>query len=67
MLFARMHYVPEVKEVQQVLGQEEEVALDEFAKLEVRLEFTLMIALSMQKLTGMEQNRLRSEGKSVEI
>lgn len=31
-----MHYVPEVKEVQQVLGPEEEVALDEFAKLEVR-------------------------------
>lgn len=31
--------MPEVKEVQQVLGQEEEVALDEFAKLEVRFVF----------------------------
>lgn len=31
----RMHYVPEVKDVQQVLEPEEEVALDEFAKLEV--------------------------------
>ncbi|SCZ89286.1 BZ3500_MvSof-1268-A1-R1_Chr1-1g01081 [Microbotryum saponariae] len=29
-----MHYVPEVKEVLQVLGPEEEVAIDEFAKFE---------------------------------
>ncbi|ORY75973.1 HIRA-interacting protein 5 [Leucosporidium creatinivorum] len=32
-----MHYVPEVKEVEQVLGPEEEVAIDEFAKFEQRL------------------------------
>ncbi|SCV71476.1 BQ2448_3064 [Microbotryum intermedium] len=32
-----MHYVPEVKEVLQVLGPEEEVAIDEFAKFEQRL------------------------------
>lgn len=32
-----MHYVPEVKGVEQVLGQEEKVALDEFSRLEERL------------------------------
>jgi Fe-S cluster biogenesis protein NfuA len=32
-----MHYIPEVKGVDQVLDQEEEVALDEFAKFEARL------------------------------
>ncbi|KAL8283565.1 hypothetical protein RQP46_005668 [Phenoliferia psychrophenolica] len=32
-----MHYVPEVKEVEQVLGPEEAVAIDEFAKFEARL------------------------------
>jgi len=32
-----MHYVPEVQGVEQVLDQEEEVALDEFAKFEERL------------------------------
>ncbi|WFD35924.1 hypothetical protein MCUN1_002795 [Malassezia cuniculi] len=32
-----MHYVPEVKAVEQVLGPEEQVALDEFARLEERL------------------------------
>lgn len=32
-----MHYVPEVKEVQQILGPEEKVAVDEFAKFEQRL------------------------------
>jgi len=33
-----MHYVPEVQAVEQVLDQEEAVAMDEFAKLESRLE-----------------------------
>lgn len=33
-----MHYVPEVKGVEQVLDQEEEIALDEFTKLEERLK-----------------------------
>ncbi|KAF7968098.1 hypothetical protein HWV62_31999 [Athelia sp. TMB] len=33
-----MHYIPEVKGVEQILDQEEEIALDEFAKLEQRLE-----------------------------
>ncbi|KAK0446466.1 HIRA-interacting protein 5 [Desarmillaria tabescens] len=33
-----MHYIPEVKGVEQVLDQEEEIALDEFQKLEKRLE-----------------------------
>ncbi|KAJ8473135.1 hypothetical protein ONZ45_g16409 [Pleurotus djamor] len=33
-----MHYVPEVKGVQQVLDQEEEVARSEFGKLEERLK-----------------------------
>jgi len=33
-----MHYVPEVKAVEQVLDEEEMIALDEFAKLEARLE-----------------------------
>ncbi|KAJ7922932.1 scaffold protein Nfu/NifU N terminal-domain-containing protein [Mycena leptocephala] len=33
-----MHYIPEVKGVQQVLDQEEEIAMDEFNKLEQRLE-----------------------------
>nr|ODN94461.1 NifU-like protein c [Cryptococcus depauperatus CBS 7855] len=33
-----MHYVPEVQSVQQVLDEEELIALDEFAKLEARLE-----------------------------
>ncbi|PKI84442.1 hypothetical protein MVES1_001589 [Malassezia vespertilionis] len=33
-----MHYVPEVKGVEQVLGEEETVALDELAKLEERLQ-----------------------------
>ncbi|RDB29214.1 NifU-like protein 4, mitochondrial [Hypsizygus marmoreus] len=32
-----MHYIPEVKGVEQVLGEEEEIALDEFNKLEQRL------------------------------
>ncbi|KIM84706.1 hypothetical protein PILCRDRAFT_818320 [Piloderma croceum F 1598] len=32
-----MHYIPEVKGVEQVLDQEEEIALDEFSKLEQRL------------------------------
>ncbi|KAK0478129.1 hypothetical protein IW261DRAFT_1482060 [Armillaria novae-zelandiae] len=32
-----MHYIPEVKGVEQVLDQEEEIALDEFQKLEKRL------------------------------
>jgi len=32
-----MHYVPEVKSVEQVLGPEEAVAIDEFAKFEARL------------------------------
>lgn len=33
-----MHYIPEVKAVEQVLDREEEVQLEEFAKLEARLE-----------------------------
>ncbi|EIM22127.1 HIRA-interacting protein 5 [Wallemia mellicola] len=33
-----MHYIPEVKTVEQVLDQEEEIALDEFSKFEKRLE-----------------------------
>ncbi|EIW68356.1 hypothetical protein TREMEDRAFT_32414 [Tremella mesenterica DSM 1558] len=33
-----MHYVPEVKAVEQVLDEEELIALNEFAKLEARLE-----------------------------
>ncbi|KAH9947405.1 HIRA-interacting protein 5 [Amylocystis lapponica] len=32
-----MHYIPEVKGVEQVLDQEEKIALDEFEKLEQRL------------------------------
>ncbi|KAH7908259.1 scaffold protein Nfu/NifU N terminal-domain-containing protein [Hygrophoropsis aurantiaca] len=32
-----MHYIPEVKGVEQVLDEEETIALDEFAKLEQRL------------------------------
>ncbi|GAA6055128.1 hypothetical protein JCM3770_007455 [Rhodotorula araucariae] len=32
-----MHYIPEVKEVEQVLGEAEAVAEDEFAKFEARL------------------------------
>ncbi|BGP42195.1 hypothetical protein JCM10450v2_006287 [Rhodotorula kratochvilovae] len=32
-----MHYIPEVKEVEQVLGEAEAVAEDEFAKFEMRL------------------------------
>jgi len=32
-----MHYIPEVKGVEQILDQEEEIALDEFEKLESRL------------------------------
>jgi Fe-S cluster biogenesis protein NfuA len=32
-----MHYIPEVKGVEQVLDEEEVIALDEFAKLEQRL------------------------------
>ncbi|KAJ8703265.1 NifU-like protein 4, mitochondrial [Pleurotus ostreatus] len=32
-----MHYIPEVKAVEQVLDQEEEIALNEFSKLEERL------------------------------
>ncbi|KAF8845497.1 HIRA-interacting protein 5 [Paxillus ammoniavirescens] len=32
-----MHYIPEVKGVEQVLDEEEAIALDEFAKLEQRL------------------------------
>jgi len=33
-----MHYIPEVKGVEQVLDEEETIALDEFAKLEQRLQ-----------------------------
>ncbi|KAF8665107.1 hypothetical protein AX16_000574 [Volvariella volvacea WC 439] len=33
-----MHYIPEVKGVEQILDQEEEVALDEFKKLEQKLD-----------------------------
>ncbi|KAA1468425.1 HIRA-interacting protein 5 [Dentipellis sp. KUC8613] len=33
-----MHYIPEVKGVEQILDQEEAIALDEFSKLERRLE-----------------------------
>ena len=33
-----MHYIPEVKTVEQVLDQEEEIALDEFNKFEQKLE-----------------------------
>jgi len=33
-----MHYIPEVKGVEQILDQEEEIALNEFEKLEQRLE-----------------------------
>ncbi|KAL0581413.1 NifU-like protein 4, mitochondrial [Marasmius crinis-equi] len=33
-----MHYIPEVKGVEQVLDQEEEIALDEFNKLESKLK-----------------------------
>ncbi|KAJ7226084.1 scaffold protein Nfu/NifU N terminal-domain-containing protein, partial [Mycena pura] len=33
-----MHYIPEVKGVEQVLDQEEEIALNEFNKLEQRLQ-----------------------------
>ncbi|KAF8761131.1 HIRA-interacting protein 5 [Rhizoctonia solani] len=33
-----MHYIPEVKAVEQVLDQEETIALDEFAKLERRIQ-----------------------------
>jgi Fe-S cluster biogenesis protein NfuA len=33
-----MHYIPEVKAVEQVLDREEEVQLEEFAKLEAHLE-----------------------------
>lgn len=32
-----MHYIEEVKEVEQVLDQEEEIAIQEFAKFEARL------------------------------
>ncbi|KAM0790671.1 hypothetical protein ACM66B_004530 [Microbotryomycetes sp. NB124-2] len=32
-----MHYIPEVKEVEQIMGPEEQVAVDEFAKFEQRL------------------------------
>ncbi|EMD41252.1 hypothetical protein CERSUDRAFT_78915 [Gelatoporia subvermispora B] len=32
------HYIPEVKGVEQVLGEEEAIALDEFQKLEQRLQ-----------------------------
>jgi len=32
------HYIPEVKSVEQVLDQEEAIALDEFAKLERRIQ-----------------------------
>jgi len=33
-----MHYIPEVKGIEQVLDQEEEIALNEFNKLEQRLD-----------------------------
>ncbi|KAE8216419.1 hypothetical protein CF327_g402 [Tilletia walkeri] len=33
-----MHYIPEVRGVEQVLDQEDEIALDEFAKFESKLE-----------------------------
>ncbi|CUA77461.1 NifU-like protein C1709,19c [Schizosaccharomyces pombe 972h-] [Rhizoctonia solani] len=36
-----MHYIPEVKSVEQVLDQEEAIALDEFAKLERRIQENL--------------------------
>ncbi|KAG8807244.1 hypothetical protein FRC17_004557 [Serendipita sp. 399] len=32
------HYIPEVKRVEQILDQEEAIALDEFSKFEARLE-----------------------------
>ncbi|KAG8781975.1 hypothetical protein FRC20_010225 [Serendipita sp. 405] len=34
------HYIPEVERVEQILDQEEEIALDEFSKFEARLEKT---------------------------
>jgi len=43
-----MHYVPEVKEVEQVVDQEEAVALSEFEKLEKKLE-------AKHQGTGLEQ------------
>ncbi len=33
-----MHYIPEVKGVEQILDPDEEVALDEFTKLEAKLK-----------------------------
>ncbi|KDQ54935.1 hypothetical protein JAAARDRAFT_134729 [Jaapia argillacea MUCL 33604] len=36
-----MHYIPEVKAVEQVLDQEETIAMDEFQKLEARLNQNL--------------------------
>jgi len=44
-----MHYVPEVKAVEQVLDQEETIALDEFSKFEKKLEE------KQAKAKGMEQ------------
>ena len=33
-----MHYIPEVKGVEQVVDEEEKIALEEFEKLEKRLQ-----------------------------
>ncbi|KAG8966755.1 hypothetical protein FRC03_011396 [Tulasnella sp. 419] len=44
-----MHYIPEVKGVEQVLDQEEEIALNEFSKFEQKL------AQKGKKASGMEQ------------
>jgi NFU1 iron-sulfur cluster scaffold homolog, mitochondrial len=33
-----MHYIPEVKGVEQILDQEEEIAKNEFSKLEKKLQ-----------------------------
>lgn len=35
-----MHYIPEVKGVEQVMDQEESIAMEEFAKFEEKLKQT---------------------------
>ncbi|KAG6814422.1 hypothetical protein H0H92_007425 [Tricholoma furcatifolium] len=45
-----MHYIPEVKGVEQILDQDEEIALEEFNKLEQKLSDK-----TTQKDSGMEQ------------
>lgn len=47
-----MHYIPEVKGIEQVLDQEEVIALDEFSKFEKRLSAKEQKAT---KATGLEQ------------